>query len=124
MGVPVVYDFVKSSDDHQALDLLYGPLVFGRPYVSPPSTPGDRVGVLRAAFDAALRDEALLADAAKMRLPIQPMSGADVEALVMRLLATPATIVKRLTDACHAMSEPSKIVEQGDEVDVHPHYRC
>ena len=99
MGVPLVYKFVKSDDDRKALDLLYGPLVFGRPYVSPPATPAERVAVLRAAFDAALRDDALLADAAKMRLPIEPTSGADVEALVMQLLATPAPIVKRLTAA-------------------------
>jgi hypothetical protein len=57
------------------------------------------VAALRSAFDKALHDEALLADAAKLRLPIEPMSGADVEVLVKRLLATPAPIVKRLTDA-------------------------
>jgi tripartite-type tricarboxylate transporter receptor subunit TctC len=99
MGVPLVYDFVKSEADKQLLDLLYVPLTFGRPYVAPPDVPAERVQALRAAFDAALKDPALLEDAAKMRLPIEPMSGAELQALVVKLLATPPEIVKRLKDA-------------------------
>lgn len=99
MGVPLVYDFVRSEADRQALDLLYVPLTFGRPYVAPPDLPADRVATLRAAFDGVLKDPALLQDAAKMRLPIEPMSGDEVQALVIKLFATPPDVVKRLKDA-------------------------
>ncbi len=98
MGVPLVYDFVKTDADRQALDLLYVPLTFGRPYVAPPDLPAERVAALRAAFDSAMRDPALLRDAAKMRLPIEPLSGDEVHALVTKLFATPPEIIKRLRD--------------------------
>lgn len=50
---------------------------------------------MRAAFDSAMR----VRDAAKMRLPIEPLSGDEVHALVTRLFDTPPEIVKRLRDA-------------------------
>lgn len=99
MGVPPLYDFVKTEADKQALDLLYLPLTFGRPYVAPPDVPLERVEALRRSFDSALRDPALLADAAKMRLPIEPMTGEEVQAMVTQLFATPADVVKRLQEA-------------------------
>lgn len=99
MGVPLVYDFAKSDADKQALDLLYVPLTFGRPYVAPPDVPPNRLKALRTAFDSTMKDPALLADAEKMHLPIEPLSGEEVQALVVRLFATSPKIVKRLKDA-------------------------
>jgi tripartite-type tricarboxylate transporter receptor subunit TctC len=99
MGVPLVYDFVKTEADKQALDLLYVPLTFGRPYVAPPDLTADRVAILRAAFDGVMKDPALLRDAANMRLPIEPISGDEVHDLIMKLFATPPDVVKRLKDA-------------------------
>lgn len=99
MHVPLLYDFAKTDAEKQAMDLLYVPLSFGRPFLVPPDVPGERVNALRTAFDGAMADTALLADAAKMRLPIDPLSGAEVQRLVTRLFATPAEIVKRLKDA-------------------------
>lgn len=46
-----------------------------------------------------MKDPALLANAEKMRLPIEPLSGEEVQALVVRLFATSPEIVKRLRDA-------------------------
>lgn len=99
LGVPLVYDFVKSPEDKLALDLLYLPLTFGRPFVAPPAVPADRVAALRQSFDEALKDAELLRDAAKMRLPIEPVSGAEVQALVAQLFATPPAVIKRLQEA-------------------------
>lgn len=99
IGVPLVYKFAKSEADAQAMDLLYLPLTFGRPYLMPPEVPEDRVRVLRTAFDKVTRDPALLADARKLRLPIEPISGGAVQKLVMKLFTTPPEVVQRLKNA-------------------------
>ena len=99
MGVPLAIDFAKTDEDRQVLELIYGQLVFGRPYILPPGTPADRVGGLRRAFDATLKDAAFLADAEKARLTIDPVTGEDVQALVTKIFASPDHIVERAKEA-------------------------
>jgi tripartite-type tricarboxylate transporter receptor subunit TctC len=96
MGVPTVYDFAKEAEQRQAMDLMYKPLVFGRPFVMPPETPADRLAALRTAFDKVMKDPDLLADAKKLRIPIQPTTGAEVQELVKALYAIPTGVVDKL----------------------------
>jgi tripartite-type tricarboxylate transporter receptor subunit TctC len=99
MGVPVALDFAKSEEDKQVLELIYGQLVFGRPYILPPGTPDDRVSALRRAFDATMTDKDFLADAQKARLTVDPVSGEEVQALVAKIYAAPDKIVERAKEA-------------------------
>src|SRR5262249_29207360 len=81
MGVPLSIDFAKSEEDRQVMQLIYSESLFGRPYLLPPGVPADRVAVLRKAFMDTLTDPDLIADAAKARLDLAPMSGEDMQAL-------------------------------------------
>ena len=99
MGVPVAMDFAKNDEDKQVLELIYGQLVFGRPYILPPGTPDDRVAALRKAFNATMTDKDFLADAGKARLTIDPVSGEEVQALVTKIFSAPDNIVERAKEA-------------------------
>ena len=92
--VPVLADLVKPADKPVA-ELIFGQLVFGRPYVLPPGTPADRVAALRKGFMEALADPELLADAAKAKVEIRAVSGEEVQALVGRMYGAPPAIVAR-----------------------------
>lgn len=92
MGVPRTADFATTDEQRQILELVYSQGVFGRPYVLPPGVPADRVAALRKAFMEALHDKALLADAAKMKLDIDAMSGGDLQTLVGKLFALPPSV--------------------------------
>src|SRR5258706_12345103 len=70
MGVPLVIDFAKNAKDRQAIELVFGQFVFGRPYILPPGVPEDRVAALRKAFLDTLADKDLLAEAEKTRFDI------------------------------------------------------
>jgi tripartite-type tricarboxylate transporter receptor subunit TctC len=94
-GVPRTLDFAKTDEDRQVLELVYSQAVFGRPYVLPAGVPAERVAALRKAFMAALADPALLAEAGKMKLDVEPLSGEDVQAMVAQLFAMPKRIVER-----------------------------
>lgn len=99
MGVPLTVTFAKTEEQKQVLELVYGQLVFGRPYVLPPGVPADRVTALRRAFDATLKDPKLLAEAARSQLDVQGVTGEDVQAVVAKMYATPPAIVERTKQA-------------------------
>jgi tripartite-type tricarboxylate transporter receptor subunit TctC len=99
MGVPLAIDSAKTSEDRQVMELVYGQLVFGRPYILPPGTPAERVKLLRAAFMDTAKDKAFLEDAEKARLEVDPVSGEEVQALVNKMFSAPEAIVTRAKEA-------------------------
>ena len=52
---------------------------FGRPIVFPPGVPADRVKIIRDAFNKTINDPALLAEAEKRRLDIDPATGEELD---------------------------------------------
>lgn len=99
MGVPLALSFAKTDEQRAVMELFYGQLVFGRPYVLPPGTPSERVAALRQAFMATMRDPALLADAAKTRLDVNPVAGEEVQQVVAKMFALPPQVVERTKQA-------------------------
>jgi tripartite-type tricarboxylate transporter receptor subunit TctC len=94
-GVPRAAEFARTDDDRKTIELVFSQGVFGRPYILPPNVPADRVAALRKAFVAALDDKALRAEAAKMQLDVDPISGGDLQTLVSNIYATPQHLVER-----------------------------
>ena len=94
MGVPHVWDYVKSEEGRKIVELIIGQQVFQRSYILPPETPAAQLSVLRRAFDATMTDPQYLADAKKLRIDISPLPGAKVQEIVQKLHATPKNIVQ------------------------------
>jgi tripartite-type tricarboxylate transporter receptor subunit TctC len=69
---------------------------FGRPIVFPPGVPADRVKIMREAFNKAISDPALLAEAEKRRLDIDPTKGEELDALAKEVMTTPPDIVEKV----------------------------
>jgi tripartite-type tricarboxylate transporter receptor subunit TctC len=97
-GVPLAIDLIKDPQDRQVFELLGIPQEFGRPLLAPPEVPPDRLAALQAGFLEMLKDKAYLADAEKARQSIDPLSAAEVEALIGRAYASPKTIVARAAE--------------------------
>jgi tripartite-type tricarboxylate transporter receptor subunit TctC len=97
--VPMILDLAKTDADRQALLLAMARLEFGRPFFLPPNVPPERVEALRRAFDATMRDPAYLADAEKLKIDIEPLTGEQVASLIAQVFATPAETVARVRDA-------------------------
>ena len=95
MGVPLTVNFARTAEDRQVMELVYSQAIFGRPYILPPGVPQERVAALRKAFMAALADKETLAEAAKIKLDLDAMSGEDVQSLVTKIFALPPRIVER-----------------------------
>jgi tripartite-type tricarboxylate transporter receptor subunit TctC len=67
--------------------------------MAPPGLPPERLNTLRRAFDATLKDPAVLAEAKKLGMEINPVSGREVEALVVKMMNTPDALAQRARDA-------------------------
>ena len=97
---PTIYELMdkyKTSEDGKRLaKVILAAGDFGRPLVVHPGVPADRVKILRDAFDKAIKDPALLADAQKRKLEIDPTSSQELESLAKEVIASPPEVVKRM----------------------------
>jgi tripartite-type tricarboxylate transporter receptor subunit TctC len=97
---PTIYEFMdkyKTNDGGRRLaKVILASGDFGRPIVAPPGVPADRVKMLRDSFDKAINDPALLAEAEKRRLEIDPTKWDEMESLAKEVMATPPDVVARM----------------------------
>jgi tripartite-type tricarboxylate transporter receptor subunit TctC len=91
--LPYAGDLLTDPKKKQILTLLTAGAVVGRPYIAPKAVPADRLTALRSAFDATMKDPEFLADAAKQRLLVTPMTGVEVERFIADLYRTPPDVV-------------------------------
>jgi len=99
MGVPVIWKWVKSDEQRQVLEFLMAEQVYGRPFLGPPSIPADRLAVLRESFMATMKDADFLADAEKLGIEIDPVSGEKFETLIKHVAGAPPDIIEKAVNA-------------------------
>jgi tripartite-type tricarboxylate transporter receptor subunit TctC len=92
--LPLAVELCKDPDKQKVVEFFQVQEEMGRSYALPPGTPPERVAALRAAFEAMMKDPALLADAKERHLDINLMAGAEVQKLVESHIATEDAIVK------------------------------
>ena len=96
--VPLIMDLTSDALKKAALRLIVSRQSIARPFAAPPGIPAERARLLRAAFDATMKDPEFRAEAAKLNLDVEPVSGAEVEALLQEAYASPAEVVKLATE--------------------------
>ena len=99
-GVPTLdelMDEFKTPDSSRRLaKVILASSEFGRPIIGPPGIPPDRVKILRDAYNSAMKDSALLAEAKKGNLELNPGTGQELEALAKEVVAQPRDVVERM----------------------------
>lgn len=98
---PTIYELMdkyKTSDAGRRLaKVILAAGDFGRPIVAPPGVPADRLKILREAFDKAINDPALLAEAEKRRLEIDRTPWNEMESMAKDLVNTPPDVIERMS---------------------------
>ncbi len=108
-NVPLITDFAKTEGEREILRFFSTDVVIGRPFVTSPGVPAERMAILRRAFDEMMKDRAFLDDASKAGLDVGPVAGEKIQKIVADLVNTPADIV---ASAKLAM-EPKDVIERG-----------
>jgi tripartite-type tricarboxylate transporter receptor subunit TctC len=93
--IPMFLEVARTDAERSALRLMLARLEYGRPFFLPPNVPAGRVEALRRAFDATMKDPGYLAEADKLKIDVEPLSGEQVAALVEQVSRTaPDTVAK------------------------------
>lgn len=97
---PTIYELMdqyKTADTTKRLArvvLSSGEL--GRPFIAPPAMPAERVKILRDAFNKAMSDPALVADAQKRKWDLDPLAGEELEATAKEIMVQPRDVIERM----------------------------
>ena len=85
--VPQLMPMIADPTGRALVALIQSQGDIARLTAGPPNIPSDRLEALRTAFRSALTDPELLARAEKLRIPIEPLYGDDVQARIGRALS-------------------------------------
>lgn len=98
--VPTVFElmdeFKTPEWGRRLAAVLLSPGEFGWPMVGPPGISEDRVKVLRGAFQKAVADPELIAEAKKRQLELSPSSGEELEVVAKEVIAQPPDVIERM----------------------------
>jgi tripartite-type tricarboxylate transporter receptor subunit TctC len=84
--VPTARELAPNLAARELIEFTETPLLtMAWPFVAPPRIPPDRAAALRNAFAATSRDPSYLADAAALKVPIEPVSAQDIYRAIDRL---------------------------------------
>lgn len=92
--VPSVLEIAQTPDGRAALAFYISGAELGRSLVAPPGMPPERVKMLRAAFDAMLKDRDFLAEIEKSGQEFYPASGEEVQKLIAATANAPRNVVE------------------------------
>jgi tripartite-type tricarboxylate transporter receptor subunit TctC len=92
---PSIAELGNNPEDKQVFDLYASGSAIGRALMGPPGIPPERLKLLRDAFQATMRDKEFLAEAEKLKVDIEPLTGEALAALVQKTLALPDAVRQR-----------------------------
>jgi tripartite-type tricarboxylate transporter receptor subunit TctC len=90
--VPLIMDFARTEEQKQIFNLVFARQPMGRPFLAPPAIPAERAAVLRKAFMDTMKSGEFRAEAEKMQLEINPVSGDAVQKIVQEVYQTPKAV--------------------------------
>jgi tripartite-type tricarboxylate transporter receptor subunit TctC len=92
-GVPLLTDFVTDPETRAAIKVLGVDQSAGRPQFFPPGVPSDLLEALRIAFNETIKDPKFVADAAAMRIDLEPETGDQIASQIERVYAAPKNVI-------------------------------
>jgi tripartite-type tricarboxylate transporter receptor subunit TctC len=106
--VPLMLDFARNEEEKKILTLFSADVVIGRPFLTAPGVPAERVEILRKAFAEMTKDPDYLKDSAQAGLDVTLVEGAKIQKIVEELIQTPPDIVVK----AKAAMDPKSLVEK------------
>lgn len=93
--VPLLTELAKTDEQRQILKLVSSTVALGRPYLTTPDVPADRLAALRAAFIATVKDPQFLAASKKLDFDLKPLGAYEVTQIVNDTVNTPKDVVAK-----------------------------
>jgi len=97
--VPLWSELGRDGEQRQVLEVLSGDVAVGRPFLTSPGVPTERVAALRKAFDDTMKDPAFLAETAKTHMDINPVGGAELQEIVGKIASPSPKVIEMVKQA-------------------------
>ncbi|HKD30066.1 MAG TPA: tripartite tricarboxylate transporter substrate-binding protein [Xanthobacteraceae bacterium] len=97
--VPLWSELGESESQRQILEILSGDVAVGRPILTTPDVPADRLRALRKAFDETLADPQFIDAAKQANIYINPMGGEELQAMVEKISGPSERVLTLLRQA-------------------------
>jgi tripartite-type tricarboxylate transporter receptor subunit TctC len=101
-GATNIFSLLKSEEDRKLAEFVFGLDEMSRPLAVAPGTPDAILDVLRTAFDKTVREPALMADAEKARISIDPVSGDATARRFAEFASAPKALIARASEVVTA----------------------
>jgi tripartite-type tricarboxylate transporter receptor subunit TctC len=97
--VPLWSELGQTDEQRQVLEILSGDVAVGRPILTAPGVPVERVQALRRAFDDTIRDPAFIEAASQAHMDFNPIGGEELQGVVGKIAGAPPNIIALVKDA-------------------------
>jgi tripartite-type tricarboxylate transporter receptor subunit TctC len=95
---PTVIELAKDTEAKQIFQQLVSNDEIGRTLFTSPNVPAARLRLLRSAFQAMLADADFRAEAEKLRLPLAPRSGEEMQQTIVDMFAVPPETLAKIRE--------------------------
>lgn len=92
--VPTARELAKNEAARALIELAELPYTLSRPFAAPPDVPADRAKALQRAFLAVHSDTHYLEDAARLKVDVSPIEGAEVLQAIDRIAGAPPELLE------------------------------
>jgi len=96
--VPATVELAGTPADRAVLAFFAGSTAIGRAYVAPPDLRAEVRAILRAGFDATMRDPGFVAESRNAKLDVVPLTGDDLDRVVAGMMNVDAATRDRIRD--------------------------
>jgi tripartite-type tricarboxylate transporter receptor subunit TctC len=92
-NVPLLTELARNEAERQVFALLSSSVIVGRPILTTPDVPADRLAALKEAFAKTMKDPNFLEEAKKFNLEINPLYADEMQKLINDVIATKPEVV-------------------------------
>src|SRR5215510_874129 len=94
--VPTSAEVASTPEQAMILRTVSSASEIGKFVLTTPEVPADRVAALRKAYDAMVKDRDFLAEAIKLRIEIDSLTGAELQKIVSETQSIPADVIDKV----------------------------
>jgi tripartite-type tricarboxylate transporter receptor subunit TctC len=95
----VVIDLARNDQERAILRTVMNATEVGTAFFTSPGVSPDRVAALRQAFDQTMKDPDFLAEAERLKLTVNPLTGDELQKLVAEVSNLPPDLVAKVRAA-------------------------
>ena len=97
-GPPLLTELAQNNEQRQILEVISGDAAVGRPVLTAPDVPAERVRALRKAFDDTMKNPAFREAAKKARMYFNPIGGEELQQIVTRIVSPSPQVIERVKE--------------------------